>query len=395
MPPADSDVLVTQEASRSGIPPAPERVTQATRGWVAARGDNRIESPMVRHGNTDKADADDKSAANSTKATAPEKNVGATLALLGGGLALTAAGCALIGLPALSRDYAWITNNFSKHGITGAPVALTGIVLCGLWIATRTRREAPAPVVEPAENLLLEQLASDMAQARGGMQDLRVEFVYLKDAVQSAAAQKQMEANSGDDPQAAVFRLAASMDQLAGRLEHRLKAQDAALHEALGQLKTATAETSTRVDELRAHIEQGIQAAQIASEAEAFDGEDEVEIETGFEPHEDDLAVYVELEEQNAGPDLGLLNQLDDFGALHSPKTSPSIRPGTPSREVAHDLFSGNGNGRGSPRMRGPLPSEPSLADVEVGTEQKIALLRELMADPAIRQALEGARRSR
>jgi hypothetical protein len=353
---------------------------------------------MDRHGNKEKLGADGTSAARTNSASGQERT-GATFALLGGGLALIAAGSALIGLPVLSREYAWITTNFAKHGIGGAPVVMTGIVLCGLWIATRKRREAPVESQPPEGNPLLEQLASDLAQARGGMQDLRVEFVYLKDAVQSAAAQQQMLGNSsGDDSQAAVFRLAASMDQLAGRLEHRIKAQDAALQESLAQLKSAICETSTRVDALHDHIEQGIQAAQIAQEAhqaDLFDGDDEVEIEPGFEAREDDLAVYVELEEQYAAPDLGLLNELDDFGAPHSQKTSPSIRPNAQGQEIARDLVAGNGHVRAPQRERGPLPSERSLADVEVGTEAKLALLRELMADPAIREAMESARRAR
>jgi hypothetical protein len=333
-------------------------------------------NPMAKTGTKTDTHAD------TGRAQAPDsrgsKPFGATL-LLFGGLLLSGAGVALTVLPTLVPAYAWITKLAARHGVAGPTVALTGLVFCGLWIALRPR--APEPVVEEPEKddgpdvaLVLEQVASDLSSVRGTLQDLRVEFVYLKDTVQGAQAKAdQAESAGAEGSQAAVFRLAASMDQLSGRLEHRLTAQDASVHEALRTLRQEVQTTQAQVAEVRAQIEFATSAPATNEHASAHESETEetIALPSGYEESEDDVHVYVDLDDQQAG--LGLLDELDEFGSPQRSKTSPSHRPGV---------------------KRQPNPVKGALpAGDDASVDSKLAELRALMSDPSVRRALEASRR--
>jgi hypothetical protein len=323
-------------------------------------------------------------------------------------------GAALVALPLIAQQYAWISAGFAKHGVHGAPVALFGSVLFGLWIVTRSRgaadlddaeqsaRESEKSESESDQALLLEQIASDLAIARGGMQELRVEFVYLKDAVQNVQ-QEGVDPTTGiNEAQAAIFRLAASMDQLGGRLDQRLRAQDSAVHEVMNLLRSELSQTATSLMDLRLSIEQGIASASgpvLTPERYIADGHedqvdfsevDETGIEPGYRPSPDDLEVEVELEEDRADG-LGLLDELDDLGTPRKDKTSPSIRPSIPRTNTYADLGIEDSDGAAEELLvKGALPVQNGAHDDEV--DQKLELLRELMADPDVRRALEEAR---
>jgi hypothetical protein len=338
-------------------------------------------------------------------------------------LGLIVGGAALVALPHLAKQYAWVATGLGKHGVYGAPVALTGVVMLGLWLVARGRttdagestqraeREKEARSREEAQALVLDQLASDMALARGGMQELRVEFVYLKDLVQSAQKSDLDPATGIDEAQASIFRLAASMDQLGGRLEQRLKAQDAAVHEVMGLLRSEISTTSSSLHDLRLRIEQGIQdaASQVAAASTVhhqrkidpdvahdeidFSEADELDLEPGYQAGPDDLTVEVELEDEVVNG-LGLLDELDELGTpRHLSKTSASIRPSIPRTNTYPDLGLEE-SPAALPLETGRISSALSRRDIDEGDEvdQKLALLRALMSDPDVRGALEAAR---
>jgi hypothetical protein len=331
----------------------------------------------------------------------PASHSGTVILLLAGG-ALAVAGVALEIVPEVAHQYAWIVNGFAKHGVTGMPLALCGLIFLGLCVVSRARDKADARTAELTrrerearegaddQSLLLEQLASDLALTRGGMQELRVEFVYLKDMVQSASKQSVDPTTGLDEAQAAVFRLAASMDQLGGRLEARLKSQDAVFHEVIAALRTEISATNTSLHELRASIEQGIQDATNSMSSRTVEGAtddvDYSEVETGYQASPDDLAVEVELEELS-GPDLGLLDDLDDQGKPRRSKTSPSIRPSIPRTNTYADL------GLEEVPVDGKVGSAlPTRQSIEEEIEAKLEALKALMADPGVRRALEASR---
>jgi hypothetical protein len=351
--------------------------------------------------------SDDETNDDPTEATA---HSGTVLLLLAGG-SLAIAGIALELVPEFAHDYTWIVNGFAKHGITGMPLALCGLIFLGLCVVSRARdkadqrtaelrrREREAKEGASDQTLLLEQLASDLALTRGGMQELRVEFVYLKDMVQSAQKQAVDPTTGLDEAQAAIFRLAASMDQLGGRIEQRLKSQDAVFHEVVAALRAEIAMTNSSLSELRLRIEQGIQDATSSSLGRTVEGgvdevdfsevgEDyEIDLATGYEAHPDDLHVEVELE-QPASNGLGLLDDLDDQGKPRRSKTSPSIRPSIPRTNTYADLgLEERPVEKGS--VAGALPHRLTQ---EEEIEEKLAALRALMADPSVRRALEASR---
>jgi hypothetical protein len=224
--------------------------------------------------------------------------------------------------------------------------------------------------------------------------------VYLKDMVQSAQKQSVDPTTGLDEAQAAIFRLAASMDQLGGRIEQRLKSQDAVFHEVVAALRAEIAVTNTSLSELRLRIEQGIQDAMSDNhlgrtveggvdevDFSEVDADHEVEIPDGYEAHPDDLMVEVELEQLTSNG-LGLLDDLDDQGKPRRSKTSPSIRPSIPRTNTYADLgLEERPVDAGS--VAGALPRRQT-AEEEV--EEKLAALRALMADPSVRRALEASR---
>lgn len=314
-----------------------------------------------------------------TPSPAGEKSQGHPLVFLLGAAAV-AFGAALVVLPVVAREQAGIVNALAKHGVTGTPVALTGLVLCVLAIVGRKKPDTTASRQSADQGLLLEQIACDLALMRGGMQELRVEYVYLKDQIQKAIAQRDLqEAQAKEhDAAAAMFRLAASMDQLTGRIETRMIAQDNALAGQFTTLHGEIGELRSHVGDLRARIEEGIQTASTADSGNGYHVSDErqIEIEEGYRPHADDFEVAVELE-QIEEQGLGLLDEFDDHGQIRREKHSPSMRPG----RRATDLEA----------QAGLLPSRNLPAPRSV--DEKLAALRELMSDPTVRQALEAARR--
>src|SRR5437867_3554200 len=141
----------------------------------------------------------------------------------GAGLMLVAA--ALVVAPSLSSGSGWIARSLARHGIAGGTVALGGLMLLGLYDIARSHRRlssASDADVQPAR-ARVEGLAGALAEANGGIQEIRVEIVHLKDAVR--AVRERSAETGGDGQQDAMFRLAASLDQLGARIEQRLKAQ--------------------------------------------------------------------------------------------------------------------------------------------------------------------------
>lgn len=265
-----------------------------------------------------------------------------------------------------------------KQGITAGSAALAGVVLLGIHAASR--RSAPAaaaPVIDDApaaSELVLEQVAADLAEARGALKDLRVDLVYLKDAIGSGKGQRasKREAASGESSsQDGVFRVAASVDQLGSRIDARLRKQEDMTIDALAQIQRTMRETRMRLDELSQRIEAPQEPTQrtiAQAPVHEFDA-DVAEIATGFEPSDDDLHVTVELEDE--APELGILDRLDDTGAL---RTSPADAPRIDAEAL--DLLQ---IGSSFERQR--------IDETEVAA--KLDELRGLLSDPRVRAAFE------
>jgi hypothetical protein len=215
-----------------------------------------------------------------------------------------ALGLALV--PQLLPQHGWILKACAKYGITSAPLLLTGLVFCGLAMAARGQARAIAQA-DPAAKLgmLLEQVASDVAQMRGGMQGLRVELVYLKDA---ATAQRQVERDIGtgevvEGQRDALYRLAASLDQVSARIEQRMAAQHTELQSAISELKSNAEATSARIGDLAGTSANG-HAADDAYEIRAAQRTRAKAAQPMQNAADGELDVWVELEtEGDTSPD--------------------------------------------------------------------------------------------
>ena len=341
-----------------------------------------------------------------------EVDTGTGLLLLGG-LTLVLGGVALVGLPLAAPPLAWIAEGCAKHGVNGAPLALFGSVLFGLWIVARSRNTVDADAIERAarlseekggqhdQGLILEQLASDLASTRGGMQELRVEFVYLKDAVQNATTRRRRPDDGGRRRASSHLPTRRQHGPTRRTARPRLRAQDSAVHEVMSLLRSELSQTTSSLMDLRLRIEQGIESATNTNTQTRyvdagqedqidFSEVDEIEIEPGYQASPDDLEIEVELETDTTRG-LGLLDDLDDQGSLNGHKTSPSIRPSIPRTNTYADMGLDDGDGAAEELLvHGALPTNGLTDDDEV--DQKLATLRELMSDPDVRAALEAAR---
>ncbi|MBL8860573.1 MAG: hypothetical protein JNK02_01055 [Planctomycetes bacterium] len=261
--------------------------------------------------------------------------------------------------------------DLARHGLTW-PLML-GFALVLAAIASAARRapvepvedvSAPArgePAQAPADEGLVREITSELARVRGALHDLRVDFVYLKDGIarlQQAATQTDSDSNR--ETEAAIFRLAASLDQLGGRIEHELAAQRSWLQDVLDQDRRLASSTGSLL------------ARSADPYGQAYEGGDhEIEVEPGFQTSSDDLHVEVALDGDTSWPQgLGVLDQIDEpRPLLANGKTSPSGRP-----SPASGLFD---------------PIEHGAAELE----EKMSQLRHLLSDPAVQRALDARAR--
>lgn len=262
----------------------------------------------------------------------------------------------------------WI-GKLSRAGLTWPLVAGFGCVIGAIAATARRARadEAPAttepdekPAIAPlSDDPLARELASELARVRGSLHDLRIEFVYVKDALarmQQAATESS--SDSDHDAEAAIFRLAASLDQIGGRIEQQLASQRALLTEALEQPARSETSAPLRFDD---------------PYVQGFEGpEHEIDLPEGYVSNRDDYHVEVSLDDDPAWVQgLGVLDDIHEPRApIGHPKTSASGRPA--GRSPMLDSLDG-----------------PALERARL--EAKMTHLRSLLADPAVQRALSDA----
>ncbi len=283
--------------------------------------------------------------------------------------ALLAGSAALAIAPRALHSTAPQVAEWARMGLTWPLLAGLGVVVAA--IATTARRThttvsiAPQPTHDTeastplAEDPLAREISGELARVRGGLHDLRVDFVYVKDAL----SRLQQSADSSDsdsnhDTEAAIFRLAASLDQLSGRIEHELYSQRTWLASALEDLARPAPSATHSIPAFADPYTQGCEGPT-----------HEVNLADGFVASDDDLHVEVTFEEEASWVnELGVLDDITEPRApIPNAKTSPSSRP------ISADALLGEfGHGSVSDRI-----------------DLKMAQLRELLSDPAVQRALE------
>lgn len=247
-------------------------------------------------------------------------------------------GGALASLQWTMPEWSWITGSAAKYGVPPGALVLTGMVLFGLGSVSRTARKAAAGDGEESdEMLILEQLVLDFTKLRDGLQELRPELASLKESTsQVLQGQKEhAQAHAGEGQQDAIFRLAASLDQVGARIEQRLTTLNTEIGTALGQVTNAMSAAQSNGSN-RSHEHARESGSHPASYGRAVDAAPEaddgwIEIDTG------------------STRDLGLLDAMDDQGQIHSPKISLHVNG-------PHGSDGHGGSGSVRHDSAGPLP---------------------------------------
>ena len=261
--------------------------------------------------------------------------MGAVVAGVGG--ALCAFGPMI--LPAQAELFARV----AARGITPGTLWCAAALMGSLAIFARALgRNVEVLGQKDDHGLLIEQVAMDLAQTRSSMQELRVEFVYLKDHVANMGRDLPGQIASANESTTrdAMYRLAASLDQVGARLEQRIRTQHGTLEGTLKELQQALEASCDQV----AQLQQGFGQAGASS----------------LPP----IPGTWELPEQPATPPISL-GVLDHLADDHTSDDAGQIELGA------------------------PLPSsQPTY-------EEKLIQLTQLLADPRVRAAADGMARSR
>jgi hypothetical protein len=311
---------------------------------------------------------------------------GSEFLLVATGFAMLLVGAAIAVLPTVMPENAWMVRSLAAKGITSAPLLVGSFVLWGLCLNSRSSRSRAQSVQDAAFSTspAIDTLAAEVAHLGDGLQGLRIEFVYLKDALQSQQDHNQS-TPANDAPGDAMYRLAASLDQLGARVEGRLHASHNELHQALQGVAST------------------IEALKIAAATPPV-----VEAAVDHRPTE-----YPHLEhaaEGSAnGARLGLLDMLDDLGRLLPSKSTSVARPveTDPFEEVQDEGW------KHAASIPAPLPMgrdeihlapgellaggrvHPTMEHDEEPLGEKLADLRNLLADARVREALASIERMR
>jgi hypothetical protein len=325
-------------------------------------------------------------------APSPQRTTPSSWGLFVAGFLLCAAAVGLAFAPFAGPTFGTIANAIARRGALALVVAIGGLLLLGLYDLTRTQRRIADGMNEeegPEPDEALDGIAGDVALVRGGIQELRVELVYLKDAVRGV--QERSGEAGGDGQQDAIFRLAASLDQLGARVEQRLKAQHLDVQDTLLEIHTAVHGIRTQVEQFSGRADHGGEAHETAGSYEP-----RIEIEADPTHAASGRAGSGPGDEIEWSPDkdvdrhtLGLLDSLDDFGQLLPERTSPS---GTAPVNARDGI--GLSGADGEPPSALPRILHDRAGDREIPVESKLDHLKSLLADPAVRDALESIRKN-
>ncbi len=314
------------------------------------------------------------------RAPAPTPEVGGRsgkAVLILGGLACTGGAALLVAGPLLHPAGEWAVRRAAEFGVNPGILAVVAAITFSASILLGAQGRAGRRLVEGAQRgeELSEKVGGQVVALRRSLHDFRAEIVWLREAMTGLAAtvadhvarsdaSQQADVNKED----AIFRIAASLDQLGARVEGRIHRIEGAQHDVLTRLEV-NLEALTRRLESALEPAQGEWQATHAPEPQDFEFQAapqaqtprEVDYGDAFEEPfvagADDLEIEVTLEEPAAplrsqAPEpapvdgtgdmdprlfetsLGLLDAFDEYGD-YRPQQAMSQPPAPPSEPPA------------------------------------------------------------
>ncbi|HTF90697.1 MAG TPA: hypothetical protein VK843_19920 [Planctomycetota bacterium] len=295
------------------------------------------------------------------------------------GIGCVAGGLALSLGPKVSWKVAQIATGFKHLGVEGGVLAMGGLILVAIGMLRRGQIALRTPSPEQAEDrAMIEQLTKDSIRHSEELAHMESGLAHVEAEVTASrrVLEERMQANSqailsavtapkdSGSSEEAIFRLAASLDQVGMRIEQRLKTQYTALQDHLEDVGAAILSARNQV--------QGLQRSGI-DHAAALRNEVQTQVETALEQ-----TGYWSTERQNQGqtPSLGVLDSLgDDNQNDEELESIDAALPEDPEEAREH--------GAATP---------PMFDQDEIDTKTRLVQLSTLLTDPKLRKALEGIR---
>lgn len=286
------------------------------------------------------------------------------------GLAVAAFGYGLVQPPAAVPHADWIATKFARMGIYGVPFIASGLTIFCFGFVQRLQARVGRSLSFSEDSEVapeVERLACELGQVRNALGNVQTELLANKErqdsmleSISAVTAKKQ----GGESDSNAMFRLAASLDQLGARIEERLKLQGQSFEGCLQDVTTAVVrcqqEVTDAVDNVVHSVETCSRDIQEVKEREPVVVQQVAPVETcapvqsqfvepqqtqqpefteddlGFQEadercSDEDMQIFVELEEEAPEPvqepapavpqdsPLGILDSLDDYGSMVEP----------------------------------------------------------------------------
>lgn len=279
-----------------------------------------------------------------------------------GGFLACAGGLLLAAGPAYSPELSWIARRFGEMGISSGAVIGSGLV-CGALGMVLNRLSRVGGQMRSAEDGLkvTETISISMRQLVARMTRLHAETAEFKEGLNGLLrlAQEQSSTKVAGMQVDATYRLAASMDQMCMRLEDRMRAQESTFDSRLMDLYGSLSAAHQQIQSLLNQREdQSFDSNDLLDAGHIeFDADIDAQPRLPEEPADNELEVFVDLEEEfEPDPEaevphvsefdwdsieieptiegLGLLDELDDEGVpvdAAAPPPSPSNLERAPS----------------------------------------------------------------
>lgn len=295
------------------------------------------------------------------------------------GVGSVACGLALSLGPRISWKVAQISTGFKDLGVHGGVLIMGGLILTAIGLLRRGQIALRTPSTEQAEDRqMIEQLTKDnlqlgedLSRMEGGLAHVEAELAnsrrVLEERIHTSAAEivsTILTQRQGASSEEAIFRLAASLDQVGMRIEQRLKTQFTALQDHLEDVGAAILSARNHMQSLQ---RDGEDHAAVLREEVQSQVENALE-ETGF---------WKTAGRGERPPSLGVLDTIEDAEGV-SMNELASVSAALPlNPEEA--------------REHGAATPSAQMLDAH-DTKTRLIQLSTLLADPKLRAAIEGMR---